>query len=418
MAMKYLPKRTCSDSEFLDLVSRALRDVVVPELPLLSCQIKGVHTPMSPYYEYRPISQVPVVLVRECRDITEFLRREHDIPPNEEALWRVSLVPEADSFWVSFAYHHAIGDGSSGLIFHEHLLCALQGMEDGTVPSTEYRPLPPPIEECGLNLKASWYDLCKEILGVLPLPSIIRDYINGPKYYGGNETTYEQRRNTRTGLKVLRLHARHVERLRTLAKVHNVNIHALLHGSAIHCIDTDEHIKTSTPISLRPLLPDEHKKNMGNYICCHVSMTPIASDVVSTAKMFHAELHQPSLRDQAMRQLGLLEYIDSSPPTDGSPGGMEKVLLQRLNTTNNHCLGATLEVSNLGNWKAPLFGAWRVEDVHFAGSNSSIGELFNLGVVTLAGGDMKVACTYRQGYIDEPEVSGFMERLRATLESL
>lgn len=58
---------------------------------------------------------------------------------------------------------------------------------------------------------------------------------------------------------------------------------------------------------------------------------------------------------------------------------------------------------------------WRVGDVYFTSSNSTIGELFWLGVVTLAGGTMRLTCNYRTGYVSDREVGSFMHKLRETL---
>lgn len=366
VAMRYVPRETLDRSTFGARVTRALRDRVIPALPLLGCVLVDGDTARPRFKKTTRRaggggSEVPVVLVKDCGDIQGFLRREHDQYPTDDRLWRVSIVPANDikgkeegaSFWVSFAFHHAIGDGTSGLIFHEHLLRALQD-PGPTHDGDASLPLPPSIEDCGLDLRVPISELVKEVHRLLPLPASLRSWLSGPDYYGGLKTSSGARRRSKTGMVTMELGDRQVARLRMIAKEHGISVHALLHGASVHSIDTEAVIKTSTPISLRPLVPEAHRRQMANYVSAHLSTSSKEDDPISTAQKFHAELHGPESRRRALHLLGKLSYVNNYPPRGDRPCGMEQTLLDMRETSRDHCLGATLEISNLGNVSAVI----------------------------------------------------------------
>lgn len=417
VAMRYRPRRPYTRETFSVAVEKALHTKVLPQNPLLSCEIVNGAS-HEPRFRRKATRQLPIRLVKDCSDIQAFLRREHDERPSHAELWRISIVEELakNTFWVSLSFHHAIGDGTSGLIFHEQLLRALQSDSSDAFLST--RPLPPSIEECGLNLQVKWKSLMSELPGIIPLPKFVKRRIFSPDYYAGKSTILLQRKSTKTGLRTLKLKPGKVQMLRNVAKANGVSIHALIHAAVSHSIDTELAIKSSTPISLRPLLPEEERQNFCNYVAGHVSSTPLQEDVVSTAKAFYAEIHRPETRSDALQLLGKLQYISNSPPTRHRRCGMEEFLMNALNSPHDQCVGATLEISNLGNWTPPKLEDWDVDDIHFTGSNSSIGELFNIGVVTIAGSLMNISCTWRTGYVDDIEVQRLLRKVDEVLSTL
>lgn len=155
---------------------RALRHSVIPSNSLLFCRIVDAcsHQPRIQKKDIKEIQQLPIQLVTEWTDIGEFIRRDHDDRPSNETLWRLSILSENGSnvFWISFAFHHAIGDGTAGLIFHEQLLRAL----DKSWPCTSIlvKPLPPSMEECGLDTTVSWKTLLRFVPDLLWMPAFLR----------------------------------------------------------------------------------------------------------------------------------------------------------------------------------------------------------------------------------------------------
>lgn len=329
-------------------VIAALTDAVIPSNPLLSCVIVDGRTE-KPCFKRLSIARPPVRYITDYATVQEFLRREHDEFPSNEQLWRVSILPDgSDASWISFAFHHAIGDGTSGLIFHNQLLEAL---EDNT-PTTawEMKPLPPAIEECGLNIHPSWSNLLKEVVKMPIIPSFVRQLIS-PRVeaYLGKRTSIDERKRTTTGLSTRKLSSSQVTALKVVAKANKISIHALLHAAVAHSIRTPLAMTSSTPISLRPLLPEEHRKNIANYISGHFSTMPLGPDVLSTAKLFYIEINTKESRSLALQTVGKLQYLGNSPPTGDRLCGMEEYYNEKLTTENDSCVGYTFEISNLGN---------------------------------------------------------------------
>lgn len=418
VAMRYKPKQTYTKDTLKIKIEKALRSSVIPSNPLLACRIIDGNT-HQPKFQRRDIQQLPVQLIVDWTDIGDFLRRDHDDRPSNEALWHLSILPEreSDAFWVSFAFHHAIGDGTSGLIFHEQLLDALEDSSKPDFSPDKPSPLPPPIEACSLDTTVSWKTLSGYIPDLIWMPSFLRRKYFEAEFYAGNATSKDQRYNNQTGLLSLKLDHKKVQALRKFAKANSISIHALLHGAFAHSIDTEMPIKTITPISLRPLLPVDQRRNIAPYMTAYPSITKLDENPILTAKAFYMEINDSAARKRALETLECLQHISNTPASPGRSCGMEQFYLDKLNTEEPHCLGATFEISNLGNWQPPELKNWHVDDIHFTGSNSSVGELFNLGVVTLAGGLMNLSCTWRTGYVDVAEVGRLLDKFERTLNS-
>lgn len=188
---------------------------------------------------------------------------------------------------------------------------------------------------------------------MLPVPALLRSYLAEPSFYGGRRTSIVDRVKRRTCLKTFSLTHAQVQHLRTVAKQNEVSIHALLHAAAIHSIETELSIKTSTPINLRPSIPSSSNSNgqrrvIANYVCSHTSFMPRREKVLDTARAYYAELNAPAARHTAKADVAVLQYVNNSLNGFGRPG-IEQIVLDRLQTPNPHCLNYTLEVSNLGN---------------------------------------------------------------------
>lgn len=350
VAMKYVPKHSIALPHFHKLVVRALRERLLEEQPLLSCVVEDA-TSDTPCFKRTQFAEMPIEVLEGCTDMEDFFRKEHERGPTNDRLWRVTLTPIDSAFWVSFAFHHAIGDGTSGLIFHEVLLKALQELTDSSsLSATVRRALPPSIEQTGLTLPIPWTTLAKSFASRLPMPGFLRTYFSEPPFYGGRKTSIHDRLQRRTYLTSFTLSAAQVANLRRIAKSNAISIHALLHGAAVHSIDTNLPIKTSTPINLRPSLPVgvQEARVIANYACAHSSISPLLRDPLCTSRAYYAELNAPGARTRARDGIAALQWIDNACTKEGVPG-VERVILDRLHTPSDHCLTYTLEISNLGN---------------------------------------------------------------------
>src|ERR1700743_949231 len=111
---------------------------VIAQHPMLSAISVDEHT-QSPYFV-----RLPKIDLDKC---VVFLARQHDIPGGAETrdaelderlssqhskpyeapnpFWRLCILHHANYFTAAFFYHHAIGDGQSGIAFHRSFHQAL-----------------------------------------------------------------------------------------------------------------------------------------------------------------------------------------------------------------------------------------------------------------------------------------------------
>ncbi|ORY81971.1 alcohol acetyltransferase-domain-containing protein [Protomyces lactucae-debilis] len=436
-------------------VRLALLKRVIPENALLGCSIEETNSEKC-YFKSQAwsLAELPIEILDGSSNVEQVICATHNTALPVSLPWKVQILPASESsvdnnkFWLSFTFHHAIADGSSGLIFHKKLLAALnEGIDDATVPSAR-DSLPQPIE-VRLDVRPGPVMLLGELWQIVPLPSFVKRWFS-PSCYLGQSTTLQQRVRTQCRLRSLVLPADSVAKLRGTSKKAAVSIHALIHAALLHAFSdligqtpkASQNIKAYTPINLRPLLKGQ-QDIIANYVSTHASSLQPRSTLVETAKAFYKEINQPGSRSKALQLLGLFNYIDNHAPrqvkvnekkdsvtSDGSisrvasrlVAGMQNFVMERLERATETSLSGTFEISNLGNWQpkntskeASRLG---IDDVIFSGSNGPIGELINLCVVTLAGGPMRIIFSYRTNFISEEMVDSLVQLFETHLAKL
>lgn len=93
---------------------------------------------------------------------TSWVGKEHDLVP----VWRVTVLLDTDvrsteeeTMAIIYTYHHAIGDGGSGRIFHRDLATVLttaSPSETSVIPASKTAMLPPPIEVVNPSTLSYW----------------------------------------------------------------------------------------------------------------------------------------------------------------------------------------------------------------------------------------------------------------------
>lgn len=170
-------------------VFAALRQLISAH-PILSAIPVGEHT-TAPYFV-----RVPSINLRTC---VQFIPRQTPLPRDGERdeeydaltttqhntdfkddygskpFWRLLILHVSDSatteFTASWVYHHAIADGSSGLVFHRHFLAPLQsGLSSldinlDPIVKSPATPLLPPLEKLH-PLPISFWFLFKTLWGM------------------------------------------------------------------------------------------------------------------------------------------------------------------------------------------------------------------------------------------------------------
>lgn len=147
----------------------AALSIVIHRHPILSTIITEIDTP-TPCFGRLPffdLQNVVSIVDRQQpypsgdgRDIEldKLLETPHSEPfendSNDAPFWRLLILTNPvqggdHTFTASFVYHHAISDGSSGLIFHKHFLAALNSSPKplrSAVIKTPKTPLLPELE--------------------------------------------------------------------------------------------------------------------------------------------------------------------------------------------------------------------------------------------------------------------------------
>jgi hypothetical protein len=448
----YSAEEATTSDDFENAVRHALHRRLIPENALLGCSIEASETGKAFFKRQTwSVGDLPVAVETQATSLEELVRGMHDTQLPDSMPWKVQILSANPSsgpkkcFWLSFTYHHAIGDGTSGLIFHNKLLRALNDNINDSSPMCDNAPFPLPIEEC-LDVRPGYAMLLKEAWQLVPLPAVAKRWLS-PKCYLGNATTLRQRVSTKTGLRSLTLSAEDVPRLRKASKAAGVSVHAILHGVISHAIveavpalrEGQVFMHSATPINLRPLMKHQDQ-TFATYVTSHASTTRPSKSIIETAKSFYEEINLPSARCKALGTVGLLKFVDHHPPkpipldssrelvaVDGSlafassrhVAGMPQFIMQRLERPTETSLQGTFEISNLGSWKPDSSDngspAYRIQDISFSGSNGPIGEWLNICVATLTEGPMRLVFTYRTGFVDENEIE---QVLRCTRENL
>lgn len=405
-------KYTTKDSSivFANRVRTVTHNQVNPQHTLLDCIIIGADSNEVSFQRVsRPAESLPISI--QEAPIEELWRTQHDKPMSDEEPWRVIISPAGkDNQWVTFVFNHALGDGTSGMFYHDALLRGLN--EERTY---KHLSLPSAVEDI-IDLRPSWWKLLSKVKEILPLPAVIKQYLQPAPFYCGQDVAVEDRMKTRTGFHRFVVPVQTVAKLRTLARREEVSIHVLLHACVMHAIHTDLDMISSTPINLRPLLKEEHRKVLTNYVTGHYSRMKRKETLIETAKAFYKELNDPQKRREALQEVGLLRYLKT--PAGAKPG-METLLLKRVNVARGTSITGTFEVSNIGNWIPPItHGNCSITELHFSGSDSIIGEVYNFCVITLNGGYMSVACTWRTGTITAEEALSTIGRVERSIYEL
>jgi len=350
--------------------------------------------------------------------------------------WKLIVVEgsfEASSnrfvFDAIFAFHHALGDGSSGIVFHQSMLEALNrskmpdsdGFTKHIVQIPDSIALPPPTEE-QINFQVSWAFLAKEVWHVL-LSKWSTFLGRGP--WAGFPPSAQSIQAYRSRVKVFSISPEQLSIILHNCREQRSTLTGLLYGIITVAlalrIPTARSFNTLTPYSLRHLLDPSRKEDMGMYVSSYEITYPL-EHISSIIKSRHSsvQLRQHiwtiarSFRESIVVELsrlprdnhiGLLTYVKNYHGIFRSQIGRPREL--------------TFAVSNLGSCKCEGDEhGWRIEEMIFSQSGFGIGAAFSFNVVSVANGPLTISTTWLEGAVQEEvicEVSKYLEKEMASM---
>jgi Alcohol acetyltransferase len=346
----------------------------------------------------------------------------------ELPLWRVVLIqhPTTSSkeettaitktIDVGFFWHHGIGDGASGVAFHQEFLDALNDLAvENHVPSAETIAIPskldllPSIEEAH-PLPLSAFFLIRQLFkSILPCNSD-RLLWTGPPIRSENNITH---------LRTLVFPSPIVDALLRVCRENGVTLTSLLIVVIARALATTysdyQRFKCKTAISFRRFIGTE-KRAMVNYV---TSISHWFSSIPKTGyndcggdfswnavRACKREINTATAGAKN-HTIGLLKYLD-----DYAGWLRTRVGLQRVDS---------FEVSNVGVMDGGLDDQSKVAKVKrilFSQSSNVIGPPYVFSVATAKEGDLAIVLTWQDGILTVESAEKVLAGLEAELQGL
>ncbi|QDS72415.1 hypothetical protein FKW77_009056 [Venturia effusa] len=413
---------------------------VIRRHPILSVFVKDENT-SAPYF-----ARLPLIDLKKCvffiprkhhgapngaRDLAldELLEDQHCTDFKEEygqrPFWRLMVLTEIGDptrFIASFVFHHAIGDGQSGVAFHRSFCSALSktsvaessSVEDSTVLTrsvvSPQDPLIPNIEalhklplSLPFILKALWYSWYP--------PS-------NTGLWTGLPTT-EKYSSKRARYRSFSIPSETTRRLVSMPRSHNSTLTALVEvllANVLFAQLPNEYstLRCNGTISLRQLLPSDivNADSIGTWLSTytHDHFRPDQNDIKhpidwEQASQVRATIVAEVAKKGSDSQISLLRYA----------GDIRTFLLNRIGKQRD----TSFEISNLGAFKPPHDSSrWHIGRMVFSQSNNVIAVPLTACMIT--GGDncLTIGFSWTDGAVEEELIDKVMLDMERDLKKL
>lgn len=347
-----------------------------------------------------------------------------------DPLWRLGVLLDNT---VIFAYHHAIGDGQSGLAFHRSLLSTLNHLLELPPATSDIVSVPHsltpqvPVEEA-VKTSVSFSKWCREVYG------LFAPHKWTPGYFSWTGKSVSSTRIFRNNIRIWEIAPEEATALVKLCRENQSTLTAFLHTVSVlvvsyllasKCPSTYKckSVSMSIPISLRRYT-NAPSDVMCNHVSSYQSHTRVAK-FQSIDKGKRPWTDSFSWDTSAKCATKLRNSVKSSPETIG----MLKFLFGRYQEYFEGKLGRKrvhgIEVSNLGVFPAELAGSsgssaaeagWKVEDVFFGQSDATVGAAIKVNVAGSPSGAIGITFTWGDGAVDGAFAEGFVEEFREAVE--
>ncbi|KAK1994443.1 hypothetical protein LX36DRAFT_673136 [Colletotrichum falcatum] len=352
--------------------------------------------------------------------------RIDELPP-----WKIAIIPietfqgspaEID---VVYSFHHAIGDGTSGSIFHKRLLDALSnpvavaGLDANQLNLPQPPVLPRPQDQL-IDGRISWSFFLWELWGAFG-PSWLK---SKPEVIPWTARTIDLSMPYQTSVRILRLPAATAAGLLAASRAHSMTLtplfHALVAASLSRHLPASEApaFNPSSAISLRRFVPAATGLDVDNQLSVLVT-----SADHSISKALTTNMRKPSDRtleeaiwDAAASVKNELRDRLATLPHDDITSMLKYVsnFHEFFMKKNGSERGNSWEVSNLGAISGRTTeGGWKLTRALFSQSAMPVGPGFAVNAAGVAGGEVTVALTWNESFVD----TALMELLATDLEA-
>lgn len=356
--------------------------------------------------------------VLERRLSTRFVDVD-SVPPWQLLVTPVRVAGEDQyATQLAFAYHHALGDGTTGRLLVEALANALN--KTLSAPSSETvveipatAGVHPSLEEVS-KLPESWWNVGKVVLqdmGWLSAPNknawtgsrVLRTFAGK----AADEKEIVAFAEYRTRVSVVRVSAAQLARLTTESRARGTSVTAALvalGAAALYralkaCFPAPElaafsTLSCSVPRNLRPALPKASgvsADTMGVFVCGIDVVVPVAGlaqehttdGIWAAANLAKASIAREVAKGMRDTDSGMLKFVDPLHEYFTSKPGKTRA--------------ASFEVSSLVAPQVSSQGPYALTHPLFVQSASAMGAAVSLGAMSFKGGDMSVGATWTAG---------------------
>lgn len=421
------------------IIYPALSDVIRKH-PILSAIVKDEDSP-TPYFTRLPLIDLDKCVSFVSRkhnrapdgardlELDELLEEQHSTDFKEDyaqrPFWRLVILTETadlSRFVASFVFHHAIGDGQSGVAFHRSFFSALSkipavelsSMEDNTTLTTSvvspHDPLIPSVEalhELPLSvifiLKALWYSWYPpSTTGLWTALPMTGDASNRRARY----RSFAILPDTTRGL--LHMSRAHSSTLTATIEVLLANVlftHLPTEYSTLRCSGT---------ISFRQFLPPDivNEDSIGTWLSTY-TQNHFRTEQSETSQSFpwkeaskvKATILAEIAKNGSNSAISLLRYA----------GDIRTYLLDKIGKQRD----TSFEISNLGAFKPPHCSPrWHIGRMVFSQSNNVAAVPLTACIIT--GGDecLTIGFSWLDGIIEEKLVEKVMLDVERVLKKL
>ncbi|KAJ7180917.1 alcohol acetyltransferase [Mycena filopes] len=386
----------------------ALRAVIGVH-PILSVRLQGEDTKAS----FIKLDTVDLSLVAQFTNHDDLeaaikgqLLKRFDTSA-EVPLWRVEVLSDGT---VLLAYHHGIGDGLSGVAFHQSLLAVLQDViveDDFSLVTVPQSLILLPAMEAVTNLRPSLLKIIKEVLNTL-LPA---SWTPGFSAWTANPIPTDP--ELKPGVKLLTFTPAETAAFATTCRAHGATLTSAFYTLAVAILsrlvppNTPQYKSLSAfvAVSMRTAA-HAPAAAMCDYVSAHHTYPALEPAFRwPAAARYATELQRQ--RYAARETVGLLYLLF---------GRVAPFFLGMLGKKR----GGTFELSNAGRVAMPQAeGArWRVGRMAFAQSDLVVGAALKINVIGDPEGAVNVALTWGRDAIDEALVETFAAQFQEGVRAL
>jgi NRPS condensation-like uncharacterized protein len=330
----------------------------------------------------------------------------------ELPLWRLTVLIDNT---VVFSWHHAIGDGMSGLAFHRALRASLNAdnsiyMNPETIDIPSNISFTPAIESI-INARPSISQFCHAIFDLFAPVSWTR----GKSAWTGN---FVRQSTLRTEVRLLEFSPEENTKFIACCRKHRATLTPTLHTLAVSALSEMllasashkpskcwKRISTTIPVSLRPVAhmsPDV----MCNLISHYPSYPTLTSKFSwATASTLTSALQ--SSRTKAAGEVGLLKFIF---------GQYEHFFKDKIGKKRE----AGLQISNVGRFDSTHAETekWHIERMIFAQCDVVTGAAIKLNVCGNPSGGLAIAVTWSPDAAENALVEAFISKFKQLLQDV